>query len=389
MDNQDLSRETRAGMTFIELIIAVTLFGIIITSALATFSKQNAAYQQGVDRVSVLRGARYAMAKLETDLRTAGTHVPGSQPELVYGGDDVIAFSADYATNVADDPFAVYFEPGAPAGQVILPDNPVSIPRTTVSFPDTVIRSFGVKSPAELIIFYFAPDSASEAQDDYVLYRQVNAGAPERVASQLKRLGAEPFFEYMRIGAEPNGAIGFREVADSAMPLFNPARGHQTTADTGRTAIPDSVRAVRVNLMGTNGRSGERERTVEMSRLIDLSNTGFGVLNTCGSRPILGSTVAAAVVTLGSGDQAIRLSWVQAVDEAMGEQDVVRYAIWRRLAGTTDWGDPFRAIPAGQTAYAFDDDDVTPGVVYEYALAAQDCTPALSPLTTSNPVVIP
>lgn len=382
-------RSRRAGMTLIELLIALALFGVVISAALWTFARQNSAYQVGIDRMSAMRGARYAAAKLESDLRTMGTNVPGDQPEFVYGADDVVAFTADYATNLEGDPFAVYHEPGAPTGQVTLPRNPVPIPNSGASFPDTVISQFSVRSPAELIMFYFAPDETSEADDDYALYRQVNDGEPERVASGLKRVEGEPFFEYLRIGVDQNQSLSFRPVADSLMPMFNSAKTQGLAADTGRSAIPDSVRAVRIRMVGSNGQTGDRAREITVTRTVDLPNVGFGQQNTCGSRPILGSNVAAGVATLPSGEPVIRLGWNAAVDEEEGEQDVVRYAIYRRQAGFTDWGDPYRAIPSGQGAYTFEDDAAEPGIVYEYGVAAQDCTPALSTLSISNTVVLP
>ena len=173
------------------------------------------------------------------------------------------------------------------------------------------------------------------------------------------------------------------------MPLHNPAKGQGMQADTGRAAVPDSVRAVRVNISGSNGRTGEEAREIDVSRLIDLPNVGFGTLNTCGSPPILGTGVAVGITLNQAGENQIELRWSAAVDETMGEQDVVRYAIYRRQAGFVDWGDPYRAIPAGEGAYIFVDDAAASGVAYEYALAAQDCTPSLSELAFSNVVILP
>lgn len=382
-------RSRRAGMTLIELLIALALFGVVISAALWTFARQNSAYQVGIDRMSAMRGARYAAVKLESDLRTMGTNVPGNQPEFVYGDDDVVAFTADFSTNLEGDPFAVYYEPGAPTGQVTLPRDPVAIPNSGSSFPDTVISQFSVRSPAELIMFYFAPDETSEMEDDYALYRQVNDGEPERVAAGLKKMEGEPFFEYLRIGVDQNQSLSFGPVADSLLPMFNSAKTQGLAADTGRSAVPDSVRAIRIRMVGSNGQTGERAREITVTRTVDLPNVGFGQQNTCGGQPILGSTVAAGVATLPSGEPVIRLGWNAAVDEEEGEQDVVRYAIYRRQAGFTDWGDPYRAIPSGQSAYTFEDDAAESGIVYEYGVAAQDCTPALSTLSISNTVALP
>lgn len=367
----------REGMTLIEVLVAMTVLGVILSTALVTFTRQHTAYQEGLDRLTALRNARYAMSTLETDLQTMGTNVPADQPEMVYGGPNVIAFTADYATNLPNDPFAVYRTPEAPTGQVTLPTTAVSIPVAGIAFPDTTYGVNGLRSPAEMIIFFFEPDDETDTQDDYVLYRQVNGGAPERVAGGLMQREGEPFFAYLRHGMDANDNLTLLPVADSLMPL------------SFQAPVSDSIRAIRVNLRATNGLSGDKEREVELSRLIDLPNAGFGQLNTCGSAPLLGSALTATPVTLAGGDDAIQLSWTAATDETQGEKDVVRYVIWRRQVGATDWGDPYRAIPSGQGAYTFDDDAADPVVVYEYALAAQDCTPAVSTLSVSNPVFIP
>ena len=144
-----------------------------------------------------------------------------------------------------------------------------------------------------------------------------------------------------------------------------------------------------MRLRASNGLTGDQEAVVSVDRLIPLPNAGFGLLSTCGSAPILGVGLSAAAVTLGTGEPAVNLSWGPAVDEAGGEADVVRYVIWRREGGATTLGDPFRAIPAGAGAYTYQDAAVTPGTAYEYALAAQDCTPTLSGLASSPPVIAP
>jgi len=85
----------------------------------------------------------------------------------------------------------------------------------------------------------------------------------------------------------------------------------------------------------------------------------------------------------------VQLTWSPATDEAGGEADVARYVLWRREVGNTGWGDPYIAVPAGQPGYSYQDAAVESGKAYEFALAAQDCTPSLSTLAQSAPVVIP
>ncbi|MEE8477909.1 MAG: hypothetical protein V3S19_06035, partial [Gemmatimonadales bacterium] len=68
-------------------------------------------------------------------------------------------------------------------------------------------------------------------------------------------------------------------------------------------------------------------------------------------------------------------------DDIGGARDVERYVIWRGVgASGPPWGNPYRSIPAGRsTTYTFSDENVTVGQTYFYLMAAQDCTPLMSP----------
>lgn len=377
-------------MTLVELLVALTIFGVVITTSIAFMARENSAFQSAIRRLVALRNIRYAVTTMSQDLETLGTNVPDGQPALFYADGDVIAFSADYATNIAGDPFAVFHDPDAPSGQVTAPNGAFGIPNSLASIPDTVYESApGVRSPAEVLMFFVTPDTSTSRTDDYVLYRQVNTSAPEAIARHLLRDGADPFFSYERLADDGTGVKVLTAVPDSLVPIEHTAAIHSSPADTGRSALADSIRAVRLSFAATNGLAGDQEERVQLSRLVALPNAGFGMLSTCGSRPILGVTLSAVAGTLPGGEPASVLSWLPATDETSGEGDVVRYVIWRREAGATGWGDPFVAIPAGQPNYSYEDATVSPGKAYEYALAAQDCTPSLSGLVSAGPVVIP
>jgi prepilin-type N-terminal cleavage/methylation domain-containing protein len=379
-------RSKRLGFTLVELIISITVFGLLVTAALNMLARESSAFQSSVRRLVALRNANYALSRLEQDLRTAGINVPAGQPELIYLGHDVVAFTSDNVTNLADDPFAAFVDVDSPAGQVRLPTTPVVIPGTGFQFPDTVYDpTSGVESPAELLIFYFEADTATARADDFVLWRQVNHGDPERVAHNLVRHEGQAFFSYLE-RAEGGGLV---PVPDSAIPLRHVQKVHLASSDTGNAARIDRVRGVNVRIGATNGLDGELEARIAASRLVDLPNVGYGGLGVCGDQPILDSALIAGVVTLAGGEAAIELRWSPATDESDGEKDVVRYVLWRRMVGTFEWGDPFVSIPAGAPAYVYVDKGPHMGITYEYGLAAQDCTPSLSPLAISNSTTMP
>lgn len=378
---------TRAGMTLVELLVALTIFGVVISTSVAFMAKQNSAFQNGMHRLVTLRNLRYAVSTMSQDLETLGTNVPNAQPALFYADDDVIAFSADYATNIEHDPFAVFYDPDAPTGQVAAPSSGFSIPNSSASIPDTTYESaHGMRSPAEILLFYVVPDTSTSRTDDHLLMRQVNNNTPEVIARKLLRVGTDPFFSYTYLQDDGSGNLALSEMPDSLVPIRHAATFHLSAADTGASARADSVRAIRVRFGATNGLTGDEEERAELERLIPLPNAGFGQLVTCGSSPLLGTGLLASVVTLPSGENAVHLNWAAAIDEGGGEDDVVGYVIWRRVAGAPDWGEPYRSIPAGAAPYTYEDAAVASGTTYEYALAAQDCTPALSSLALSATV---
>jgi hypothetical protein len=373
----------RAGVSIVELLVALTVFGVLIAASLGFMSSQYRAFQGGVDRMSSLQTARFALQALEEDIRTLGTNVPAGQPTVAVAGTNVVAFMADYVTNVTNDPFGVFYNPEAPTGQVSAPTSPVSIPNTSMQFPDTTYYAGGMISPAELLIFYVQLDGSTTRTDDYVLYRKVNSGTAEVVARNLLAPVGLPFFRYMK-----EGPVRMDSIADNLLPKEHTIKIHKSKADTGQASLVDSIRGVRVSLRATNGLSGDNERIVELTRIIPLVNAENAVLKACGSTPLLGSAIAATLGATPTGEPAVNLAWTRATDEAMGEQDVIRYVIWRREL-PAGFADPYLSIPAGQVNYTYQDAAVERGATYQYGLAAQDCTPALSTRVNSPNVVIP
>ena len=379
----------RAGFTIVELVVSLAVFGIIVSGALGFMVVQNRAFVQGSQQLVVVQSLRYVVQQLEVDLQTAGSNVPGGQPHMVYAGSDVVAFTGDHTSNVRNDVAAVYVDVDAPNGWVQAPLGPARLPVAGVTWPDTTYStSAGTNSPAELITIYFEPDTSTGRADDFVLMRRVNDKAPEVVARQLLRRDSTPFFRYFRHRVVADQPVVIDSVPDGDMPLFHAAKIHGSAADTANSARTDSIRAVRVSYRVTNGLSGADEEFADVSRVISLPNVGAGVLQTCGAGPILGVALLLSQVVTGDGIPAVRLAWDQAVDERGGEEDVVRYVIFRRLSTDPEWGDPHLSIPAGALSYVYDDTAIEVGASYEYAVSAQDCTPTLSLLSDPVPITV-
>jgi hypothetical protein len=363
----------------------------VIGGALGFFRAQSKGFALGSDRMNMLQNLRYAANVLEKDLRTVGSNVPDNQPFIIYAGTDVFAFSADVVTNVPDDPFSVYFDADAPGGAVsalTLADR-ITIPQTSFVYPQVdFVDPGGINSAAETIIFYFSLDAGTPRADDYVLHRQVNNLPPEIVARGLLQTAGTQFFSYERL-VTPIAAPAFvTTVPVAQLPLMHTDPQHLSTTDVGPAAVVDSIRGVRVNFTATNGLEGPAESRRTISRLVNLPNAGLATRRVCGDEPF-GVNNLSAVRQAVPGGWVVQLSWDPSDDETGGEQDVVRYVIWRREGATLAWGDPFLSIPAGAPTYSYTDGEVTSGGRYTYQFAAQDCTPQLSAPQQTVLVVIP
>lgn len=372
----------RAGMTLPEVLISLVIGLIVMQVAVSFFAQQGRAFTRGTQVMHTSQNARYALNTLEKDVRTMGSGVPAHQPQLVYAGPDVLAFNSDYATNDANDMFAVYVDRGTPAAQLqaATPASRFTIPMTAVSYPDTTYLESGSNSPAETITFFFQADPTTPRNDDFALFRQVNGAAPAVVSRNVLRTGTQNFFEYMVLEVPTDGPT--RLVSIGGGPVRHSARTHGSEADVGTAAKVDSVRAVRVRFTVTSGETGRTERRRAVERTIRMPNAGQAVRNICGDDPVP-APIGARMVLMPDLTRAIEISWSPSVDENGGEADVLRYIVWRRTSLSSSWGDPYVSIPAGLSYYSYVDQAVFPGTLYQYALAAQDCTPSRSTLAAT------
>lgn len=382
----------RRGMTLIEMLVALLIFSFVMAGALSVLSAESRSFALGSERVAMYQNGRFAMNELEKDLRTAGAGAPDVQPQMIYINDSVVVFNANYWTNTAGDVEAVYYNPDAPDSAVLAlrKSTPITIPHTSIQYPDTNYVVGGVNSSAETISFYFEDDTTTSRSGDYVLYRRVNRLKPEIVATNILHNGATPFFQYFRLVTPAGGGTSSLTPVDtSELPLQHTVPVHLSLADTGVAAAVDSIRAVRVDFTVSNGRTGDAERLRTLTRLILLPNVGLANTRSCGDQPIFAAVPTVLPGVAGGGGPTAELRWLPSVDESSGERDVERYVIWRKIAGAPDWGDPYVTVPAGDSTYLYADANVTSGTTYQYAVAAQDCTPTLSAQRASPTVTIP
>jgi hypothetical protein len=384
------------------MIFALVIMTAVLLGALSFLQAQVRAFRVGNERMARLQNYRFAANVLEKDLRTIGTGVPGHQPSLVYAGEDVIAFNADYLTYTEEDPSAIYWDPDAPEEmtQALRRADQLVIPLSAFHYPETDYLVAGANSGAETIVFFFESDPEAGEEELFALYRQVNGLDPEIVARNLRRSGELPFFSYLHhLRSDDDDDNRLVEIPAASIPLAHEIPVHGSRADTAATGGPvliDRIRAVRISYLSVGRDSESGGNTI--SRLIHLPDLGTATARTCGASPIMDVVPYAVTEEIEETDEdgnvsrwnLVVVSWGQSIDEVDGEKDVNRYVIWRRLVGEPDWGEPIESLRSGEEEYFIRDmKDLVPGTTYEYGVAAQDCTPNLSGIARSNAVTIP
>jgi prepilin-type N-terminal cleavage/methylation domain-containing protein len=387
----------RRGATLVELLITMLIFGIIMTSAFAFLLVQTRGYRSLATRTDQVQNARFGHDILRQEIRTAGTNVVDAQPLVVYASDSVFAFNADLLTNLVDSVFktgAIYVDPYASDADAsaLTTDAPIVIPGTTFSYPLADYSSaLGTVGEAETVIFYFTPDTLSAEAADYALMRQTNGGVPEMVSGGLRRSGDAPFFRYWYDPARYDpSASGLARVPESWLPLAKTVAIRGAPPDTGMSVTTriDQLRAVEVTYEGAKRSDGGREIVRYM---VPMPNVGAErAVRACGRPPLPPSTPS---VVWQADSAVVLLTWPNAMDDGAGEDDTLRYVLWRRLAGATTWRAPIATVGAvpGTGMYTYRDGgvDVGAGMRYEYVLAVQDCTPNLSTLSGVAGVTVP
>lgn len=390
------SRRSTAGFSLIELLVAMTMLVGVVGAGYALFKSQSTSFRQNTERYDLVQNARGSLEWSDRVIRTMGAGVVGQQPMMVYGSGSVLAFNADYVErDTTDMRWAAYWNPDVPATDAHVWDNAqaTAVPNSSpsYSYPASTYRmSNGSLSPAETYILYFESDAGTARVDDYILYQRVNAGTPEILARNLLPASSgAPFFEYLLQRVLSTGDTMFVATGGLLPLVRRELVSGISTADSASYVRPDSVRAVRLNYRVTNGHTGAAERIREVSTVIETPNNGIPMPTVCGRAPLPPGALAVTEVGVGAGHA--QLTWSLSADQDAGEIDVRQYVVWRRLAAATVWAEPILVVRTepGQASYSSLVTDNTPGTAYQFAVAAQDCTPNLSSLVTTDITLSP
>ncbi|HYD52069.1 MAG TPA: hypothetical protein VEA99_05560 [Gemmatimonadaceae bacterium] len=380
-------RRSRAGFTIIELLLAMTMLLAVMGAGLSLYQRQSTTMAQQSRRLDALSNAYYATGAIERELRIAGVGLSPGQPVLVAATRMSVVFNTNLVatTDTAD---AVYVNADADPATIDawpqsrrlpVPGHPSDL------YPDTTHRYDGATiSRAETIAFWFSRDSTAPDPTEHVLFRRVNDARPEVVAKGILIAATDTVFEYFR--ADTLGRL--TSISPASLPLSHAAAMHGSDQDVGAFATVDSIRMVRIRLRAVTRTARMAPSVRRAETVVRILNAGLESAATCGQSP-LPVSAAASIVMEGSTPTA-QVTWSTSIDETSGERDVSRYVIFRRIPGSTAWDDLLTSIPAGGGPnYSYTDANVRSGQRWQYGVAAQDCSPANSPVAATASLVVP
>lgn len=370
-----------------ELLVAMILMMVIMTVAVQTFRRSSTLLASQAGMLEAQQNARFAVTNLDRDLRVAGVGIAPTQPMIVQASNTAITFNVDLVSRDSSDPLAVYIDPKADSTttSALRTTAGITLPGTSITYPDsTYYTAAGLLSPAETISYYLAKDSTTARSNEYILWRRVNAAPPSVIARGIQFNPTDTVFQYFQ--ENDTGAVVL--IPPSKLPLYHSAAAHGSPADTGRFALVDSIRSVRVRLTAVyhDPRLGDVLRPIQAT--IRLLNAGLVNRTTCGQPP-MGVSVAATTSVSGAVSPFVKLVWSPSLDDGSGENDVDRYAIFRRPDTASTFVLPYASVPAGDTTYTYIDSDVKSGDRWIYGVAAVDCTPRSSDVATTGIIAVP
>jgi len=376
---------SRDGFSLVEMLISVVVLTIVIGLALPFFRSQTMAVTRHAGGMEAQLGASFGIDAIDRDLRAGGIAVQNAQPLFVQASADAITFNSNLVARQASDQSAVYIDPDADVTTTTALDasRRVTLPLSGQGYPDTNYVQAGLPSLAETISYWLARDASSTYPDEFILWRRVNTAAPQVVASRIRQSAGEPMLQYFKTDSLGRPV----RIPATSLPLYHRVPIHDSKADTGRNALIDSIRVVRVVLSGVHRDTRGGDVVVRLERSIRVMNAGLIRNSSCGDGPLMIGPVVATATNLPVPNVVV--TWPPSSDEVSGEKDVERYVIYRRPAAGGSLDEPIASVAAGLATYRFDDNAVQSGESWAYAVAAQDCTPATSNAVLSNIVVVP
>jgi type II secretory pathway pseudopilin PulG len=378
-------RLRRAGFTLVEITMVMTLLAMVGALVMPFFLKQSRSVTNTAGNLDAQQSVSFALNMIDHDGRVAGIGTGLNQPMLVEANPLALTFNANLVTkDTAAVTTASYYDPAVAdsLSTSLSPGNKITLPLAAVQYPDSsYYQTPGLVSPAQTISFYLRPDSSVvTVPATYLIWRRVNSATPVLLARGLVLPPGGAAFRYFIPGATPN-SLQELIVGAGQLPLY-------FTEPQGPTNGPDTMIAkiseVRVQLSAMYQDQFGHQTFRSVNEAIPLLNAGLAHFAACGPPPSpVGSLTASRY---GSGD-SVDIQWTPSADETGGYKDVASYIIYRRTQPSTVWKAIYRIQADGVPTYDLHDLGlVGGGTRYDYAAAAQDCTPSLSTLVQQTGV---
>lgn len=369
----------RAGFSMIEMIFAVSITVLVFSIAIPFFRAQTRAIDAGAGRLDAFQSARYAVARIEADLRSAAGEV--GQPVIVQAAPFALAFNANRQGRTPTiDPNASSWDATLDTltTQSWMVSQARALANSSVTYPTSAYRDANDSTSKAETIQYFLHADTSGATGMYVLYRRVNNKDSTLVTSNLYVASdSNFFFQYLITGA--TGATS--TIANSSLPVYwNDANGRA-----------DSITAVRVRATGQYWDTQARANVFrQLFVTIKLRNALRLLPRNCGAVPAAPSALTVkADSTWTNQKRDVRLDWTGVAGDSTAPRDVRQYLLFRRLSGASSWSVIGTKPARGSSRYQFQDFAIPDSGTYQYGIAARDCSGLSAVRTGSATVTFP
>jgi hypothetical protein len=372
------ARRAPAGLTLIEIIVAMTLTVAVFAITLPFLRTQTEAIGRGASRMDADQVARYAVTMIDRDLRRASAD--SGQPLLVLAAPRALTFTADLLSSSAARVDAVDIDTNVDSVATLSwrLANAVVLPTTARSFPTReYVDRYGATSGRETISYWLAADTVVGRTDLFVLWRRVNGGDSTAVVRELVLPTDTAFFSYERPDTVTTGGTlgrGVRAIANLRLPLY-----------WDSLAI-DSIRAVSMRATGRYRDARTGQETMSTVRLTTmLLNSAGRLLSDCGAAPAPPVAGNAPSVSNGNGTLwEVKVKWSNSADDqkTAGANDVRGYLLEWSTDGGTAWSSLTTVVARRQSGYYWFHGlpivATTASVTANYRVKAVDCGGAYS-----------
>jgi len=365
----------------IEMIFAVSITVLVFSIAVPFFRAQTRAMDAGAGRLDAFQSARYAVARIEADLRSAGGEA--GQPLIVQAAPFAIAFNADrQARTPATDPNASYWDATLDTltTKAWMAARATTLRLSSKTYPPvTYTTPNGVAGFAETIQYFLRADTSAGNTNLYVLYRRVNDRDSTLVTRNLYVPSSAPyFFRFFTTNASGTTSA----VANASLPVYW----------DDSLARADSMTGVEVRAIGQYWDKQTRANVYRQLFVTVKLRNAFRLLPlSCGVAPPTPDSVGVTFENAPGGSKRdVRLDWTAVAGDSTAPRDVRVYVLYRRLSGATAWTIIGSKPARGARTYRYLDFDVPLAAgEYQYGLSARDCSSMSAVRTGTQTVTFP